>query len=316
MFLKETRNLFISNSNGVLKKLLYKLAILAILVILIGLVLIKISEKISNPNSYEKSTIDKEKRLAEITEPKIIIVGGSNIVFGIDSKRIADSLHRPVVNMGLFASTGLDFILNESIGGVRENDIVIICTEYYMSLEANRKIYIGLIEGNTNARKYAFRSYEDQIINKVFEVQRSINSIAYRILSNKTDPIHRRDGFNEEGDLTTHLNQKNEKFSHSYGVIERDYSKEISRINTFVALAKQRKAVVYYLYPCLSKTAYSTNVKSIANFERKMNTGLNCSVIGTPKNFVYDDSLFFNTVYHLNKEGRQLRTTQIIEYLK
>ncbi|HPG73671.1 MAG TPA: hypothetical protein PLM49_05215, partial [Bacteroidales bacterium] len=57
--------------------------------------------------------IDKHKRIDSIKSPKIIFAGGSNLPFGIDSKMIQDSLHTPVVNLGLHAGLGLDFMLNE-----------------------------------------------------------------------------------------------------------------------------------------------------------------------------------------------------------
>ena len=43
----------------------------------------------------------KTDRIASIDEPKIIIVGGSSVPFGVDSKQMEEMLGMPVVNFGV-----------------------------------------------------------------------------------------------------------------------------------------------------------------------------------------------------------------------
>lgn len=51
--------------------------------------------------NYQASLIDKVERLESIQEPKIVLIGDSNLAFGIDSERIEEAFGMPVVNMGL-----------------------------------------------------------------------------------------------------------------------------------------------------------------------------------------------------------------------
>ena len=44
-----------------------------------------------------------------IEEPKIILIGNSNLAFGIDSEKIENSVGMPVVNLGLHGSLGNEF---------------------------------------------------------------------------------------------------------------------------------------------------------------------------------------------------------------
>ena len=60
-------------------------------------------------NNYQASVIDKIQRLESIKEPKIILVGNSNVAFGINSKMIEDALGMPVVNLGLHGAMGNTF---------------------------------------------------------------------------------------------------------------------------------------------------------------------------------------------------------------
>ena len=60
-------------------------------------------------DNYNASLLDKVERLNNIHEPKIVLLGNSNLAFGIDSQMIEDELNMPVVNMGLHGSLGNAF---------------------------------------------------------------------------------------------------------------------------------------------------------------------------------------------------------------
>lgn len=77
--------------------------------------------------NYEASLIDKVERLQSINEPKIILIGNSNVCFGIDSEKIEEAFGMPVVDMGLHGGLGNAFLENMVKLGVSEGDIVIVC---------------------------------------------------------------------------------------------------------------------------------------------------------------------------------------------
>ena len=56
--------------------------------------------------NYQASLIDKVQRLESIHEPKIVLIGDSNLAFGIDSEKIEEAFDMPVVNMGLHGGLG------------------------------------------------------------------------------------------------------------------------------------------------------------------------------------------------------------------
>lgn len=71
-------------------------------------------------DNYDAALVDKVDRLKSITEPKIILVGDSNVAFGINSKKIEEELGMPVVNLGLHGALGNAFheqIAKLNIGG-------------------------------------------------------------------------------------------------------------------------------------------------------------------------------------------------------
>src|ERR1700722_8464973 len=75
-------------------------------------------------NVYMNAMIEKHKKAEMIKGPKIIMTGGSSVAFGIDSKELQDSLKMPVVNLGMHAALGLNFILAEASKFARNGDVI------------------------------------------------------------------------------------------------------------------------------------------------------------------------------------------------
>jgi len=76
------------------------------------------------------AVLQKDRLIRTTPSPKIILVGGSNLAFGIDSRLLQDSLHVNVVNMGLYAKLGLRYMLAQVKPYIRAGDIVIVVPEY------------------------------------------------------------------------------------------------------------------------------------------------------------------------------------------
>ena len=51
--------------------------------------------------------IQKDSMLTNVKSPRIIFIGGSNLVFGLNSQIVKDSLRKNPINAGLAASIGL-----------------------------------------------------------------------------------------------------------------------------------------------------------------------------------------------------------------
>lgn len=76
--------------------------------------------------SYNAALLDKIARLESIQEPKIVLVGNSNLPFGIKSELIEEAFHMPVVNMGMQGSLGNAFHEEMAKINVQNGDIIIL----------------------------------------------------------------------------------------------------------------------------------------------------------------------------------------------
>lgn len=79
--------------------------------------------------TYELYTI--KTRIAEsIKTPKLVVVAGSNALFGISCKIIREETNFPCVNAATYAGLGIDYILNRARSLVQPGDTVLLPLEY------------------------------------------------------------------------------------------------------------------------------------------------------------------------------------------
>jgi hypothetical protein len=109
----------------------FLLKLLTFLLIQAGLFgLILASANLRSEQNYLAATLEKHARLKSAPSPRLILVGGSNLAFGINSEALGQALGREVVNMGLVGGLGLDFMLHEVAPAVRKGDLVLLSLEY------------------------------------------------------------------------------------------------------------------------------------------------------------------------------------------
>ena len=135
------------------KRLLLRIFVLASLVVLTGIALGQYDSRAQDDN-YLAAVLEKDRIIRNAESPKIILVGGSNLAFGIDSKMMQDALRMPVVNMGLYAKLGLKYMLAQVRPYIRKGDIVVVVPEYdlfYGDFANGDRINLMAIDANVNA---------------------------------------------------------------------------------------------------------------------------------------------------------------------
>ena len=80
-------------------------------------------------NTFYGELDDKYDALYSAEGEKIVVVGGSSVAFGYDSKTLSDLFGRPVVNFGLYAALGTKLMLDLSEDAIHEGDIVLLAPE-------------------------------------------------------------------------------------------------------------------------------------------------------------------------------------------
>lgn len=268
--------------------------------------------------------IEKHQRLDSLVSPKLVLAGGSNIMFGLDSQVLQDSLQLPVVNLGLGGALGLSFFLNEAKQSIRKGDFVLISVEYFLD-KGDYEAQLFTASLFPPALQYIdYQSFIDSLtVNWNYRLGRIRNLILLPSVPPKsnsiadTNSVYFRKAFNSLGDIISHLNNPTPAQLDDRTIMNKtDYSEGIKKLNDFANFARRKGVRVFFSYPSYCESEYKKNSLALQALDKQMRQQLAIEFLETPEQQVYPDSLFFDTVYHLNNNGRTLRTQKVIKLLR
>ena len=61
---------------------------------------------------------NKVDRLYETEGEKIVFIGGSSLAFGLDAKLLSETLDKPVINFGLYATLGTKVMMDYAVNSL------------------------------------------------------------------------------------------------------------------------------------------------------------------------------------------------------
>jgi len=308
-----------------------KLAAFALLQLLMFAVLLRHYD-VSRETNYLAATADKHRRLAHTPSPRLIILGGSNVPFGIQSDRLEQALSRPVVNMGLVAGAGLDFMLREIKPSLRRGDLVLLSLEYdqfgggYDPNILRQLIVFRPANACYLQPKHFKKLVLDRGLITVGEIaRRSVAASVARFTSQGSAPtlsLPRR-GFNEWGDLRAHYGQPRrialEDLEHVRLVPPRRAwpNPEVPTVlERFARNCHERGVLFAFTFPPQPPQSLRDYHDAVSRIERSLRAIPHLLVVDSPQVQVYDPALFFDTGYHLTGPGATLRTDRLIKALR
>jgi hypothetical protein len=302
-----------------ISKLLIFFSILGLATVAINLS----AKKTRSASDYMSAIIDKHNRAQQIKCPKIIIAGASNAAFGINSEKIEKTFNIPVVNMSLHGGLGLSFILEELKTTMRKGDLVLLSIEYFLSKDGDYRLKKNTSSYFREAESYYSSNLYNDLSIYLERTNLNLKSL-FRIGSDTSGtgsgeagiPVYSRRAFNKYGDVVAHLGRKSPKKVDFDEILTYRYWEGISEINQFGDYAKKMGVKVFFLYPNFSSTEYSLNRLAISQLQKDIDKEMRVEILNTPTDLLFPDSLFFDTVYHLDSTGREERTDRLIELLK
>jgi len=275
-------------------------------------------------NNYEAALIDKVDRLESLGSPKIILVGNSNLAFGINSAMIEEEMGMDVVNTGLFLGLGNAFNENIAKLNIGEGDIVVVCHNYYydddeisdrtlawVAIEKNLELwkilrpkdYVPMIEAYPEYSRKAFYRWITQTGNE-HDVQ-----------------LYQRDCFNEYGDFAYRFDSRQidpdtyfSEVSVPVPMVNNLCTDRLNELNRFVT--DRGASMVIAAYP-IAYGEYSTFSESdFEAFRDRLQSSVDCEVISDYTDYFYSYDKFYDMLLHLKAESTDERTAQLIADLK
>ncbi len=279
-------------------------------------------------DDYTSRVSDKERRLASLASPKIVVIGGSNAAFGIDSELLQGRSGHAVINMGLWADVGLPFMLSQVRPYVRRGDLVIITPEYevffqnalstqarYRAASFLRRPWIVLSSPLDAARFMISMTVE--------RAQGTVQTTIRKLLGRASrQAIYSRGAFNELGDVVTHLDMQpnlDTLEAKRSAIAGQSIDPDVfSALRTFALEAGEVGARVVMIPPAIVDIRYRHDKATIDALHAswiRASSEAGFKVLGTPADFAFPVEDMFDTQYHLNRKGRELRMERILELL-
>ena len=278
-----------------------------------GLLILGLSRK-PPVNDYMAAIIDKHAKADAIKVPKIIFAGGSNLAFGLNSEEIQQRFGVPVINLGLHKDLGLVFILNEVKDVARRNDIVFLSLEYYMPVDGNYKLEELTSNFYPRCEKYYSRKYLKDLNYFFDQEHKDFKSLfSDDEVGQHADPVYARNTFNKFGDHISHLALKRHKNLDPDPAFIDESWKGIKEMNKLYTYSKAKGFSVYFLFPPFAKSRFEKDYLPIKKFQQDLDKNSKIEVLDRPGDMAFSDSLFFDTEYHLNRQGREQRTQKLIQ---
>lgn len=296
-------------------RIVAKIATLGLLIVVTYSILWLIPPK---PYLVYSSILDKQQRLVNIPAPRLIFVGGSGVALGLDSAFIERKVKRPVLNMGVNAGFGLHYMLAQVKPWVQPGDIVLIVPEY-------EHFYGDLLDGDQNLL-WALRIQPEmfrqlgwrQLIHVLPELPIFIQQRVQEIVRTRPDPVYNRSAFTVRGDFINHLDLPAKPLALSaIDDGKRLNGQALQALLDFRHEVEQQGAQAYLIYPTIAESFWTFG-KNRQRIETLNSLILQQNVIQpliAPADAVWPDTMFFDTVYHLSRQGRQRRSELLAERL-
>lgn len=267
---------------------------------------------------------DKHQLLDTRPSPKIVLVGGSNVVFGTNTPRIEQALGRPAINAGLHARLGLKFMLDDVADPLQSGDVLVVTPEYEQLtgwFYGGRELTALLIDVYPEGRKHL--SFSQAVVLSQFVPMHAASKLLHArwtdqgIQARYENPgIYHRSSFNTHGDVIAHWSEERRPFSPAAASTPRTPDlPAIHYLRDIHDALRQRGVRMILLPPGLQKTSFD-NMRPIIDRLSELLQEEGIPFAADPARYRLDDALCFDSPYHFTEQGVDQRTTLVIEDLK
>ncbi len=259
-----------------------------------------------NPNGYNLAYFKKIEALTQSRESGLILVGGSNVAFGIDSKYISNQLGMPVYNFGLHAGLGLELMLNDIEKYSQEGDIVCLipeCSHFFNDMAYGEQPLADIFFLCPQTAERLSTQHISTIISNLFpHIQSRRDYLLKSIVNYSNDTPYTLTAFNEYGDVVWHWN-KQRYTSITHNKFAGDINDNIvDHLKNICDYLNDNGVQTIILPPACAESFFTSNESNIKNLSEVLiaqDIVENYDLFQATQN----DTLFYDTDHHLTYTG-------------
>jgi len=294
-----------------MKRLIIKTFIIIIIPVIISSIIMLAKKDNRSKYSHEVNALLAYERLDSLKDTnKIVIISGSNGSFSINSKILEDSLRMPVVNTSTHAGIGIRMQFEIYKDFLKKGDIVIFCPEYCndWSRLYGSSTLISILSTHLP------QAYSKMNLRQWYH---NFNTIGIHYAGarrhEKVQPYggpYSASAVNSYGDIS--YPREHQEIEHMY-TVRGEMDKELTSYYQYIhKFLKDKEITLVYLPPTFMKSNYMERKSQIDSLEIFMKDH-DIPFQAKPERYVFDDTLYFDTSYHMTNYGADLRTLKMVE---
>jgi hypothetical protein len=263
----------------------------------------------------------KEAYAESVDGPKVVLVAGSSVHYGLSAKSMEAALDVPVVNLGTHGAL-YEYSYVRAKRSLSSGDLVIVAPEYSMYdpgdlHSAVRSDYLVNFDKAYLKSRPLLEQFEilQGFLNPVRGVERNVDYIRKRDENLKKERYF--GSVNENGDETKNVAYTGDIYPAISFTTEMDpKSPRLKELSNFIDWCRGNEVQVLVTWPATLKFKEAPlNAVRIAQTKTYWRSH-EIEVIGEPEDFFCEPELLFDTQYHLNLEGVAWRTSLLLEMLR
>ena len=274
--------------------------------------------------AYLNAWTRKMRMLDGPRPPGVVLIGGSNVAFGMDSPRLSRRIGRPVYNAGLHGGLSIDFVMGELDDRLVAGDEVWMMFEYHL-YERRRVGSAAMAAVLVDVDRDAWRRFggierlrmADDVATYVgrkirYACEREFSRRSGRLVADDGLTIYDAKFFNASGDLTSHWDRAPGSPPVHRGAPDvRPVDRRlIRRMAKRAQRWSDRGVTTRVLPPVKMRAAFDDRSAMIATLRQQLDAaGIAMSM--PPDAFAYSKEYFFDTTDHLNRGGIDRRVADL-----
>lgn len=280
------------------------------------------------PKENDPSAWGSEKiaRLEQAESPRLIIMGDSNVVLGLNSEPFAKAFpeYHPV-NAGLYAFLGNGLLLSEIEDEIKPGDVVLL-SWVYAHFAANEIQY--LFYRYAVHRPEAFLNFSKEEIYWFLEgglfMIREAARETWNVLFEEREAFvspYGPENLNKYGDGVGHYGLESPPGSRfemkAFDAKPNGYtSKVIDRLNAFNRRVEAKGGKVFFAYAPLTQKSYDDNLAELDELDELLHQRLDFPVLNHPSEMIFEHADMFDSGGHLKEAAVFERSDELVEDLE
>jgi hypothetical protein len=274
---------------------------------------------------FVAAIIDKHQILNATPSPKIILIGGSSVAYGIDSQLMQDSLGIPVVNMSFQYFLGSDFLFRQLLNSLNKGDKIISSFEYIVTKDGDKKEQLKAASYLPKANDWIIFETPDEHISAWLRsriaffrkiILRLYDQTPYNpTIEDKTNTFF-RGAIDKNGDLVSHLNNNPIQFPLCNTAQDSSFYTVIENVEYYTKSLETKGIDVLYTFPPYEEASFNNDNQLIDRLYRHFEKYPEIKLLDSPYDGKFPNHYFQDMCYHLNAEGRKQRTLKLIQNFK